>query len=117
MEPEMIFSRPRGAIPRELVGIDGCRARHGRWLPERCPPFGPRLGGSLLRDLEHDPEKWKPVFRKDHAQTKSMRSAAEPTLGGWHLARRPRIDRDRRAQRPRQTLEAGFGDMVAVLAI
>jgi hypothetical protein len=20
--------------------------------------------------LEHDPEKWKPVFRKDHAQTK-----------------------------------------------
>jgi hypothetical protein len=22
------------------------------------------------RRLEHDPEKWKPVFRKDHAQTK-----------------------------------------------
>jgi hypothetical protein len=22
--------------------------------------------------LEHDPEKWKPVFRKGHAQTKSM---------------------------------------------
>jgi len=21
-------------------------------------------------DLEHDPEKWLPVFRKDHAQTK-----------------------------------------------
>jgi hypothetical protein len=21
-------------------------------------------------ELEHDPEKWKPVFRKDHAQTK-----------------------------------------------
>jgi hypothetical protein len=21
--------------------------------------------------LEHDPEKWNPVFRKDHAQTKS----------------------------------------------
>jgi hypothetical protein len=20
--------------------------------------------------LEHDPEKWKPVFRKDHAQSK-----------------------------------------------
>jgi len=20
--------------------------------------------------LEHDPEKWKPVFRKDHVQTK-----------------------------------------------
>jgi hypothetical protein len=23
------------------------------------------------RRLEHDPEKWKPVFGKDHAQTKS----------------------------------------------
>jgi hypothetical protein len=23
-----------------------------------------------LIPLEHDPEKWKPVFRKDHAQTK-----------------------------------------------
>jgi hypothetical protein len=23
-----------------------------------------------LAILEHDPEKWKPVFRKDHAQTK-----------------------------------------------
>jgi hypothetical protein len=22
--------------------------------------------------LEHDPEKWIPVFRKDHAQTKSQ---------------------------------------------
>jgi hypothetical protein len=21
-------------------------------------------------ELEHDPEKWAPVFRKDHAQTK-----------------------------------------------
>ena len=24
-----------------------------------------------MSSLEHDPEKWKPVFRKDHAQTKS----------------------------------------------
>jgi hypothetical protein len=23
------------------------------------------------RRLEHDPEKWEPVFGKDHAQTKS----------------------------------------------
>jgi hypothetical protein len=23
------------------------------------------------QQLEHDPEKWKPVFGKDHAQTKS----------------------------------------------
>ena len=25
---------------------------------------------SFAKPLEHDPEKWKPVFRKDHAQTK-----------------------------------------------
>jgi len=24
----------------------------------------------MTLSLEHDPEKWKPVFRKDHAQTK-----------------------------------------------
>jgi hypothetical protein len=24
-----------------------------------------------VEGLEHDPEKWNPVFRKDHAQTKS----------------------------------------------
>ena len=45
------------------------------------------------------------------------KSAAELTLGGRHFARGARINRDRRTQRPRQTLEAGFGDMVAVLAI
>jgi len=31
-----------------------------------------RTGCWLFRPdfLEHDPEKWKPVFRKDHAQTR-----------------------------------------------
>jgi hypothetical protein len=24
------------------------------------------------KNLEHDPEKWKPVFRKDHAPTKKL---------------------------------------------
>jgi hypothetical protein len=24
----------------------------------------------IQQNLEHDPEKWEPVFRKDHAQTK-----------------------------------------------
>jgi hypothetical protein len=27
---------------------------------------------ALRRRLEHDPEKWMPVFGKDHAQTKSQ---------------------------------------------
>jgi glycerol-3-phosphate dehydrogenase len=26
--------------------------------------------GTSLSNTEHDPEKWKPVFGKDHAQTK-----------------------------------------------
>jgi hypothetical protein len=26
----------------------------------------------LEHDLEHDPEKWMPVFRKDHAPTKKL---------------------------------------------
>jgi hypothetical protein len=25
---------------------------------------------TAMATLEHDPEKWKPVFRNDHAQTK-----------------------------------------------
>jgi hypothetical protein len=47
---------------------------------ERLPIFGKRSRSSermtgnsdSTPDLppEHDPEKWKPVFRKDHAQTK-----------------------------------------------
>jgi hypothetical protein len=40
-------------------------------------PASRRVGGyhesaetqATERTLEHDPEKWKPVFRKDHAQT------------------------------------------------
>jgi ribosome-binding factor A len=27
----------------------------------------------VARDLQHDPEKWEPVFGQDHAQTKSVR--------------------------------------------
>jgi hypothetical protein len=38
--------------------------RNGEPVVYRLPPvLGPRL--------EHDPEKWNPVFRKDRAQTKS----------------------------------------------
>ena len=36
--------------------------------PAQCPWF---VAVDLLLDsLEHDPEKWEPVFRKDHAQTR-----------------------------------------------
>jgi hypothetical protein len=41
---------------------------------------------------KHDPEKWEPVFRKDHAQTKSKKALAG--LGSrpyrrWGLSPRP----------------------------
>ncbi len=57
------------------------------------------------------------VDRHRNSPPRRTRSAAELTLGGRHFARVARIDRNRRTQRPRQTLEAGFGDMMAVLAI
>jgi hypothetical protein len=30
-----------------------------------------REENALNNDLEHDPEKWKPVLRKDHARMKN----------------------------------------------
>jgi hypothetical protein len=37
-------------------------------------------GGNRVKKipLEHDPEKWEPVFRKDHAQTKRLDHDAIP---------------------------------------
>jgi hypothetical protein len=34
-------------------------------------PKGRSKNRSGPKMLEHDPEKWVPVFRKDHAQTKA----------------------------------------------
>jgi len=34
---------------------------------------------SLLKELEHDPEKWNPVFRKHQAQKKLERDADRTT--------------------------------------
>src|SRR5262245_47526335 len=43
-------------------------------------------------------------------------SAAGRSFGRRHLVDRARIDRHRRAQRPCQTFEAGFGNMMVVAA-
>jgi hypothetical protein len=37
-------------------------------LAETSAPVFPAPGSAMW--LEHDPEKWIPIFRKDHAQTK-----------------------------------------------
>ena len=52
--------------------------------------------------LEHDPEKWIPVFGKDHAPLKCQHGAADDAAGaqiverGLRLAERPFVGRDRR---------------------
>src|ERR1700738_4052022 len=87
-------ARPRSETRRERMRT--CRLREAPhqqpWVRELCKP------ASLL-------------------SAEKQESAAELTLGGWHFARGAWIDRDRGPQRPRQTLETGFGDMMAVLAI
>ena len=45
------------------VGSAHVPSDDGAHVPIRALP--------VLISLEHDPEKWVPVFRKDHAQTKS----------------------------------------------
>jgi hypothetical protein len=55
---------PQAAAIDDRVGVEG----HGVTSGGRRSRSGARL--------EHDPEKWEPVFGKDHAQTKSW----SPTL-------------------------------------
>ena len=49
-------------------------------IQRRRATVDPRHARGVADELEHDPEKWKPVFRKDHAQNKSnaCRSAGRP---------------------------------------
>ena len=100
-KPQPIPEQPERAKQRKPRSESRhARTRNCRW--RESPRHTPRRMNGINRHRKHSAER---------------ESAAELTLGGWHFARRARIDRDRRAQRPRQTLEAGFGDMVAVLAI
>ncbi|MEY9235214.1 hypothetical protein ABIF78_007537 [Bradyrhizobium japonicum] len=61
-------------------GSRGCLALGlGREPPQGRRPLLDRgravAGLGLTAALEHDPEKWEPVFREDHAQTKLDRDA------------------------------------------
>jgi hypothetical protein len=48
-------------------------AREGVAVTAAIHTVLPKMGRRFdRRALEHDPEKWKPVFRKDHAQTKRL---------------------------------------------
>src|SRR6202045_5140365 len=67
----------------------GAKTAHATCAPlilhrsERCSGHGSKLvceasglkserSANKISGLEHDPEKWMPVFRKDHAPTKKL---------------------------------------------
>jgi hypothetical protein len=52
----------------ENTGQPGWRPLSDDFAAKSSAKFG--TNGALTAALEHDPEKWVPVFRKDHAQTK-----------------------------------------------
>ncbi len=69
---------PARVVTAEYVDVAGCLRRQGgdRHGQCRARPAGARIArGRICRRLEHDPEKWKPVFRKDHAQTNMLETA------------------------------------------
>src|SRR3954462_12318626 len=67
--------RTKNRAGRQATGILKT-LRAGPWRPapllfDSAKTFARERPGDLarLRALKHDPEKWLPVFRKDHAQT------------------------------------------------
>jgi signal peptidase I len=60
--------------PWSARGISACAASRSG---PGCPVFGWR--GFLPRCIEHNPEKWEPVFRKDHAHSKKMSRSRRPS--------------------------------------
>jgi hypothetical protein len=65
----LIFVAPRGPGQPQAIGQTSGARHHGN-LPGAggAAVRRQRLSGNI--HVEHDPEKWEPVFRKDHAQTK-----------------------------------------------
>jgi hypothetical protein len=61
--------RPTAALARETAGPQGSAPGHATGdSPERSILYGrPNRGAETLRFAVHDPEKWMPVFRQDHA--------------------------------------------------
>src|SRR3982074_2039626 len=67
--------RKREGKGKGMVGAAGfepttCSTQNCRATRLRYTPFD--LGRDVDTRLEHDPEKWKPVFRKAHAQQESQ---------------------------------------------
>ena len=74
---ELTRNAARGLLSRSRPGGGGARQRkgsgHGGVFCGRIDPVEGQGAPALKSGVawpEHDPEKWEPVFRKDHAQTK-----------------------------------------------
>jgi hypothetical protein len=52
--------------------MSGGRSRKVEVFPDGSLGFADRATSRGTTFLEHDPEKWVPVFRKDHAQIKEI---------------------------------------------
>jgi len=73
MERSMKASWMASLLPRPFWAADRAMAAHNR------QPRDDRTSKrKSVRALEHDPEKWKPVFRKDHARQKHEPEKIEP---------------------------------------
>jgi hypothetical protein len=89
-----VSHRTACSIDRRNRGVQSARFSHTQIRPEHGPQrSAPGLNpdGQLIRKLtqwlEHDPEKWNPVFRKDHAPPKfwSAKSIQSEAIGAWEL--------------------------------
>ena len=61
-----VFPQQHGYNPTGTVGA------LAYWSAQRDHDELSQKSGTAGSRLEHDPEKWKPVFGKDHAQTKNL---------------------------------------------
>ena len=71
--PDSFAMDARSAAGAEMDALKSRQQYLASLAEQRCAqPAAPSAASSLAAaSLEHDPEKWNPVFRKDHAQTKS----------------------------------------------
>jgi hypothetical protein len=63
-----------------VFGIDEfpSQQKYDVWEPHQARSARIECAALVFGALEHDPEKWKPVFRKDHAQSKRCDHNAIP---------------------------------------
>jgi hypothetical protein len=61
-----------GCLAARRQGGRSRRARSSRQTSHASADIAMSGLSARFASLEHDPEKWTPVFRKDHAQTKEI---------------------------------------------